>query len=108
MSFLQNIGKSIYSPEFYKELLGLPFSFSLKYFYSLAVVLAVALAVIFSFKIIPAAQPFLQSIGPQVLNYYPDELVITIKNGDVSTNVAEPYLLPLPAPLIDLVEEDED
>ena len=58
--------------------------------------MAVALAVVFSFKIIPAAQPFLQSIGPQILNYYPDELVITIKNGQASTNVKEPYFLKMP------------
>jgi hypothetical protein len=96
MEFLRTVHSSIYSPEFYKELFSRPFSFSLKYFYSLAAVLAVALAVVFSFKIIPAAQPFLQSIGPQILNYYPDELVITIKNGQASTNVKEPYFLKMP------------
>lgn len=96
MSFLQSVGKSIYSPEFYKELFGRPFSFSLKYFYSLAAVLAIVLAAIFSFKIIPIAQSFFQSIGPEVLNYYPAELVITIKNGQASTNVKEPYFLKMP------------
>lgn len=90
------VKNSIYSPEFYRDLLGRPLSFSIKYFYSLALILALIATVIISWNLIPLAQSFLAGIGPQVLDYYPEELVITIKNGEASTNVREPYFLKLP------------
>ncbi|MDO8664791.1 MAG: DUF1189 family protein [Candidatus Liptonbacteria bacterium] len=96
MDFLDNIKKSIYGPEFYKELQSKSLSFSFKYFYALASVLAVIATAQFSFQAIPSVTAFLAGLGPEIVNSYPNELVITIKNGQASSNVAEPYFIKTP------------
>ena len=96
MGFLDNIKNSIYEPEFYKKLHSKRLSFSFKYFYSLVSVLAVILTAQFSFQAIPGINFFLTGIGPEIVNAYPQELVVTIKNGQASSNVAEPYFVRTP------------
>ncbi len=97
MVFLENIKKSIYGPEFYKKLHAKPLSFSFKYFYALASVLAVIGTAQLSFQAIPSFHSFLSGIGPEIVNNYPSELVITVKNGQASSNVTEPYFIKTPA-----------
>ncbi len=97
MIFLENVKNSIYGPEFYKKLQSKPLSFSFKYFYALASVLAVILTAQLSFQLIPNIARVLAGIGPGIVNNYPSELVITIKNGQASSNVAEPYFIKTPA-----------
>ena len=99
MEFLQTIKESIYSPAFYSELKKERFSFSLKYFYLLAFVLGFCSTVVISYNLIPAVQSFLKSTAMEILNLYPNDLVITIKDGTVSTNVSEPYVLKMPEEL---------
>lgn len=94
--FFQNLKSSIYSPKFYQELLAKPFSYSVKYFWIFAVVFSIVGASILSFTLVPAAKLFVGELGPKIIDYYPAELQVTIKNGQVSTNVQEPYFLKLP------------
>ena len=96
MIFLDKIKNSIYGPEFYKKLHSKPLSFSFKYFYALASVLAVIVTAQFSFQVIPNLTAFLASLGPEIVNSYPNELILTIKNGQASSNVAEPYFIKTP------------
>lgn len=96
MKLLELIRKSIHSPHFYEELQNQPLSFSIKYFYSLTIGLSLALTLILSFTMIPAASSFLKDIGPAILRTFPNDLVIEVKNGKVRANVPEPYLMPLP------------
>lgn len=96
MELLRHIRQSVYDPEYYREIPAQPLSHSIKYFYSLTLVIAIVLTVVYGFMFTPPLLSFLRSLGPSVLNYYPDELVITIKKGTASTNVTEPYKLPLP------------
>lgn len=100
MTFLDNVKNSIYGPEFYKKLLTKAPSFSFKYFYALVSVLAVVLTAQFSFRAIPSLNTFLAGIGPQIVSNYPNELVITIKNGQASSNVDEPYFIKTPASIL--------
>lgn len=97
--FLDYIKQSVYGPEFYKELPAKPFSFSFKYFYKLVLVLSIVLAAHSSFKIIPDINSFLKTVNSEILNNYPKELVLNIKNGEASSNVAEPYFVRLPEDL---------
>jgi len=99
MKFFTLIKESIYSPEFYRGLPSKPLSFSVKYFYMLALALSLVVTVVFSFTFIPAISSFLKNIGPAITAYFPDELVITTKGGEVSVNVPEPYVLPVPPAL---------
>lgn len=101
MQFFNNIKSSIYNPNFYNEILNKPFSYSLKYFLSLAVLIAIVTTIVFSFSTLPKINKFIGEIDVNVLKYYPDELVITAKNGIISTNVPEPYFIKMPAELKD-------
>lgn len=97
MKITENIKSSIYNPAFYSEILNKPFSYSLKYFLSLICLIALASTIIFSFSTLPKINKVFDDIGSNVLNYYPEELEITVKNGIVSTNVSEPYFIKAPA-----------
>ncbi len=99
MQFFESIKDSIYGPDYYRGLLRKPFSYSLKYYFSLVLVLAFVVTLVLSFSVVPAVNTFLKSAAAKVLEYYPAELQIRVMNGTASTNVAEPYVLPLPEEL---------
>lgn len=96
MHFFKTIPRSIYDPAFYQELVQKPFSFSLKYFYVLALLLSVVSTFLFSLSTLPVVRAFLNDIGPRFLASYPDYLTITIKNGQASSNAIEPYFFTVP------------
>jgi hypothetical protein len=95
-SFIEHIQKSIYSPEYYKELLTRPASFSWKYYGNLAMFLALFLTITSSLSLVPLIGKTLNDFPKIFLAYYPDELEVRITNGHASSTVAEPYFLPLP------------
>jgi len=97
MHFFKTISQSIYDPAFYQELPQKPFSFSLKYFYALALLLSVVLTASFTVSTVPAVYAFLKDIGPRFLAFYPDDLTITIKNGKASSNAVEPFFFTVPS-----------
>jgi len=97
MQFLEKIKSSIYNPSYYNEILNKPFSYSLRYFLSLAGLIALIATITFSFSALPKMNKFINEIGPSVLKYYPDNLEVMVKNGKVSTNVQEPYFVKMPA-----------
>lgn len=96
MEFFKNIQRSIYDPEFYRGLLAKPFSYSLKYFVLFCLLITLVATIYLSFSLLPRVSNFLENINPTVLNYFPDDLEIVIKDGVASTNVPEPYFLKLP------------
>ena len=96
MEFFKNIQKSIYGPEFYQGLLAKPFLYSLKYFAVFSLLMALVATIYLSVSVLPKVNTFLKSVGPAVLDYFPDELEIVIKDGLASTNVSEPYFLEMP------------
>lgn len=65
---------------------------ALWYHYRLALIVAAIFTLAAGMFVIPAALQF--SVSDFVADYYPDDLVITIDNGIVSSNVTEPYALP--------------
>jgi len=91
MRLWQLIRASIYSPSFYRSLLAKPFSFSLKYFFLLGIVLAVSFSAFFSFSAIPTLHQLLDSSTGVLVNKFPDDLVIEIAGGEVSINQPVPY-----------------
>ncbi len=101
MKFAQEIRNNIYNPGYYQELLTKPFSYSLKYFFTLAILVALVSGIVFLFSVGPGAQSFLNTAGGKILDYYPAELQIVITKGHVSTNVSEPYFMKLPQELKD-------
>lgn len=96
MKLCKNIKSSIYNPSYYSEILNKPFSYSLKYFLSLACLVALIATIAFSFSTLPKINKFINETGSKALSYYPDDLEVTVKSGKVSTNVSEPYFIKIP------------
>ncbi len=96
MTLIETIKASIYSPEFYQGLRGRRVGFSLKYFYSLVIPLALILTAAFAVQVVPRFFGFLHELRPALAEIYPADLVIKIQKGQASINQTEPYLIPLP------------
>lgn len=100
---LQDWAKNVWitasSPARYKELRSRPLSQGIKYLY----VLLLALSFLFTLKIVvallvarPAIGHFMEEVKREVPALYPEELVLTLSGGKLSTNVEEPYTIELP------------
>jgi len=96
MKILKQLRDSIYSPKYYRELLNQPLSYSIKYVFKLAFIFALLMVVKFSAVSLPEMISVINSIGPGVINSYPQELEISVKKGNVFTNVEEPYSIITP------------
>lgn len=100
MKIFTKIKDSIYNPEYYKEVLQKPFSYSVKYFLLFALLFALVFSVVVTIKFIPIVG--LMSLkAPELANYFPQELTLTIKDGKASTNVSEPYFIKMPKAISD-------
>jgi len=96
MKIFSDIKNSIYAPSFYRGLENKPFSFSIKYFFKYALLLAAITTIINSIIYIPEINLFLKGIGSVLSDQYPDELIIKVDKGNVSVNVEEPYFVSFP------------
>lgn len=94
--FIEHIQKSIYSPEYYRELLTRPASYSWKYYWSFTMLLAVFMTIASTIPLVPLVNNTLNDLSKNIIAYYPDELEVHIEKGVVSTNVSEPYYLAMP------------
>lgn len=88
--------KSLISPRYYKDLLEVDFGFSIKYFLVLAfVTFMITTPSIFS----PLKNDFNNALNTFIessTEYFPKDLIIEIKEGQISINKPEPYILPIP------------
>ena len=96
-AFLYVIRRSFTDPGYYRELTKVPFSFSLKFFFAYFFLYALVATTIIAKNIIPQLDTFTKAIATGVDRLYPPELVITIKKGEITTNVSEPYAIPVSA-----------
>lgn len=88
--------QSLASPKYYNKLLKTDFKFSIKYYAVLSVIFAIVTA---TFILIPLIPKISQNINEGIdyaLALYEDDLVITVKEGQVSINKEEPYIIPFP------------
>lgn len=87
--------KSIYGPEFYHLVAEAPFKDALRHYFKFTGLLAILMTIAFSVLLVPQGVRFVKEEAPALIKkYYPAELVITINNGEASTNVTEPYVIP--------------
>ena len=105
-NFIEHVQKSIYSPEYYRDLLSRPASFSWKYYWSFAMLISVVMTIAISLPMVPRIDRALHDASKKVLEYYPPDLVITVASGLVSINQPEPYTFPLPAILREAANEE--
>ncbi|MFA6533186.1 MAG: DUF1189 family protein [Patescibacteria group bacterium] len=97
-TFFYSLKKSLFEPKYYKDVAEANFWFSFKYLWFLLFIFT--LIKMFTFvglylKSRPKIQPEVNKIMIYAQNFYPKELKLEIKNGQLSTNVKEPYIFDL-------------
>ena len=93
-TFFNTFKRSASDPSYYKDILKAKFSFSLKYLYMLSffIILVTVLKFALMFAIaLPTLTPKIQEFKKNMQTAYPAELEVKINNGELSTNVEEPY-----------------
>lgn len=96
MSIFKQIISSVYDPDYYeKNVLKEKFSSSLSYFISLAMIISVITSGVFSFRLLPFVKNGINNFVPGLVEYFPKDLEITIKDGQLSTNQEDATIIPL-------------
>lgn len=94
MKILKEIKSNIYDKEYYKGIPNETFGKSIKYLMKLSLVAGLFALIIFA--IVSRNLPsIIRTEVTNVVNKYPEELVVTITKGEVSTNQEEPYMVPM-------------
>lgn len=87
--------KSLASPHYYKDLLEVNFTFSIKYLSILAII---AFLITTPALLKPLKNDFNKNIDKFMENstqYFPKDLEIIIKDGEININKEEPYIIPI-------------
>jgi hypothetical protein len=97
MSIFSDIKNSVYGPQFYKKENHAPAKNAVVYFTKLMLMYAFVMMVLFGIFFVPLVTRYVSERGLTTLvNYYPEALTVSVKDGKVSTNVQEPYVIPFP------------
>gem|GEM_PF-2508627 len=95
MKLFTTIQDSIYNPAFYQAEKNGSAKKAVAYFCKLKVIQAVIVVIIMALFAIPMVTAvFSQKNIQTLINKFPAELQLTLKNGILSTNVPEPYSIP--------------
>lgn len=86
---------SFSSAPYYKDVLKDPFSFSLKYFLFFCFLVSVITTIFLSIKVFMPLNEFLTRFPSVLIKVYPAELELKFNKGVVTTNVPEPYFIPI-------------
>lgn len=96
MGFLKNIQSSIYSPGFYTKIKNKSLGESLKYFFTLVLLLTLINVLVLSYELGIKVPQEIRNFISQTANSIPEDLQVVIDNGQVSTNSQEPLFIPFP------------
>lgn len=94
--FFRTFWKSTFTITYYHEIVKAPFGFSIKYFLAFSFVLGLGLTFFISWAILPYLTNFTSRVNTRITTLYPNDLVIELKNGQLTTNQEEPIRFPLP------------
>ena len=87
---------SLIDPKYYRDILRSKLSFSIQYlgfFLTLSILILILGSLIPNSLNVKSIFNLPDRIQTIATNAYPSELVVTIKNGELSTNVKEPYAI---------------
>lgn len=90
-TFIHVLKKTFTSPLYYKEILKAPFSFSLKFFIFYFFLFSIITTLFVSINFLSKTQSYIRNLPAMLIEAYPEELELKIRNGEVSTNVKEPF-----------------
>lgn len=97
-TFFYSFKKSLFEPKYYQDVEKASFWFSFKYLWFLLFIFTLIKTFTFVglyLKSRQKIQPEVNKIMLYAANFYPKELKLDIKNGQLSTNVKEPYIFDL-------------
>ncbi len=94
MGFVQRISQSITSAEFYQSIPGRSLGGAIGYFLLFTLLLSL-LQMLTSIPMVGVVQKEAPKLVDGVVDRYPNELEVYIKDGQASTNVKEPYFIPM-------------
>ena len=95
-ALIQTFQDSIYSKEFYRGLPSRAMSESVYYYLLLVLLAAIIFAVAIGLRFMPAVNIFARTAGPAIIQAFPQDLVIEIKNGQATHNSEDPVMIPNP------------
>lgn len=93
--FFKSIPSSVYSPSFYAGIAGRSFWKGFWYLAGVTTLLMIIWSIFVVLLPYLANKDKIETTMKEFLNFYPEELVITIQDGKASTNVEEPYFVPM-------------
>lgn len=97
-TFFYSLKQSLFNPPYYKDVAKVGFWFSFKYLWFLFMILVLIKSVTFGASYLknrPYISPGVNKIMDRVSGLYPSNLKLKITNGQLSTNVEEPYIFDL-------------
>lgn len=99
MKFLQDVKDSIYNPQFYEHVASQEMSVAVKYFAKIVFVVACALSAVpltGGIGLLTWNHSQVDDIRTDIIEAFPSDLELSIRNGEISTNATEPYEVALP------------
>jgi hypothetical protein len=107
LGFFQTVNQAIFSPGFYQSMPQRTFGQALWYMLRLTMLLVLGLSLVL---VVPLAKNWgtIKAGVEEFENIYPAELVLTLEDGSLSTNVEEPYVIPLPKSLTENEDWDQE
>lgn len=98
MGFFRNIRKSVYDRDFYANAKTESFGPAFKQYTLLVLCIAILISIPIYVSVGFGASYIKKAgdIRTKVLAIYPDELALTFQNGQMTSNVEEPYSIPMP------------
>lgn len=93
-TMFETFKKSVFSPQFYREVGGGSFKDALRYYAKFGLALSLLSVIAFGLLLVPQGVGFLRERAPELVKeYYPAGLVLNIVNGELSVNVPLPYII---------------
>ncbi|MBS3903060.1 MAG: DUF1189 family protein [Anaplasmataceae bacterium] len=99
--FLNTFQQSIASKIFYRDLENRSLRSSIGYYFGLIFLITIITTLVVSWNLLPAVRTLVKNIGPTIINYYPEDLEITIKDGVASHSEEDPVFVPFVIPNVE-------
>jgi hypothetical protein len=98
-TFWYSLKRTLTDFNYYKDILDAPFNFSLKYLALLLFIIAFIQGLFFAgaiLTLVPKVPAFARTVQTSAQSFYPADLVVTVKNGNISINKDQPYYIAWP------------
>lgn len=108
-SWLTNIGRSAYDVSFYNEPARKKWASANRHLYGvlwLTSLLTTLTVAAFFVAMLPTFRSWIQTAKTDLPALFPPELVVTIKDGEVGTNMEEPYVIEFPERWKSVMDDD--